>query len=104
MTIDTQNPPAGLEVLSHGHVRAIVSREHVGASVLQVCRAARHALKDWRGMPPTHRRYVVAAAIQAHAYNQWEYRYVMGTVPRPYPEFRPRYFFRRETSETVIVS
>lgn len=94
--------PNGFEAVSHTDIRRIVSRLHVRSSIFTVCREVRRALK-WKTSPHMHRRYALAAAIQEHARNIWEYKYVMGSVPRKYPTFRPRYYFNRETLKTIII-
>lgn len=94
--------PPGFEPVDHSTIDSIVSRMHVSASPLTVARTIRKSLK-WETTPPAHRRYAIAAAIQAHARNVWEYRYMMGSVPRPYADFQPRYFFNRTTQQTIIL-
>ncbi len=87
--------------VSHPDIKRIVSRCHVSESCLSVCRKVKRALK-WKKHSKIHRRYAIAAAIQAHAENVWLYRYVQGSVPRKYPAFKPRYYFDKETSKTTI--
>lgn len=87
--------------VSHPDIKRIVSRLHVSLSCLAVCRKVKKTLK-WKKLSRVHRRYAIAAAIQAHAENVWLYRYVNGSVPRKFPAFKPRYFFDKETSLTSI--
>lgn len=89
--------------VNHPDVSRIVACLHVSASPLTAARAVRKKLKGWRKLPASHRRYAIAAAIQAHAKNIHLYRYVNGSVPRKFPKFKPRYFFNSETKGTVIV-
>ena len=92
-----------LEPVYHPIVKRVVGRLHVSTRKLSAVRAVLKSLTgDWRKLPKHFRRYVVAAAIQHQAEDYHLYRYVVGTVPREYPEFKPRYFFNPETKETTI--
>lgn len=91
--------------VSHPDIRRIVSRLHVSQSYLSVCREVRKAQgKQWRKQPATHRRYAIAAAIQAHAYNKLEYRAVQSGQLSLLSRFSPRYFFNSDTKQVTIGS
>ena len=96
------------EPVKHSEVKSIVGRIHVCTrpreAVRHVASQIKGGVKGFLKQPKHKRRYLVAAAIQEHAKNLHEYRYVMGSVPRVYPEFKPRYFFNSETNETTIES
>lgn len=103
-----------LPAVNHPSVRRIVGACHVGESPRCVVRKVLKSLKapkgkrkqgkkkGWRLLDKIHRRYAIAAAIQAHAENIWEYRYVMGSVPRSYPKFKPRYFWDADNLKVII--
>lgn len=91
--------------VSHPDINRIVARLHVGQSYLAVVRYVMSRLQGKRKGVLRYakhmRRYVIAAAIQAHAANRVEYRQVMACAKI---KFEPRYFFDRDTKATTIVA
>lgn len=71
---------------------------------MEVIKTLARKMRRFKKLPRATRRYAIAAAIQHHARNLHEYNYVMGSVPRKFPKFQPRYYFNRATKETIIVA
>lgn len=94
------------EPVEHHMIGRIVGRLHVSESPRVAARAVAEAMqggvKGFLKQPKHKRRYAIAGAIQEHARNLHNYRYVMGSVPRAYPDYKPRYFFNKETNEVTI--
>ena len=79
---------------------------HVATPLLEAIRRVMEQLPKGRdgffAMDRKARRYFIACVIKHHRRNQYDYRYVMGSVPREYPAFNERYYFNYETKEVFI--
>lgn len=84
----------------------ILGKHHVNTPVLEAVRIVIGKIKGGRKAflkaRRTERRILIAATIQTLKRNLWEYRYVMGTVPRKYPPFQNRYWFDTEDRSILI--
>ena len=89
-----------MEMVNHLMVNQIIDREHVSTSPRKLIRLVRSKLRtrpDKDGL-----KYLTAAVFNRWAHNMWEYKYVMGTVPRKYPKFKARYLWDEENRKVVI--
>lgn len=90
-----------MAAVQHSEISYYVDSRHVTTSPRVMARALINKLRSKKAQRAS-RRYIIAAVFNRWARNMWEYKYVMGSVPRSYPSYVARYLWDDNKKEVVI--